>query len=165
MWAGAALLLLLPAAAMRFTEEVQWDAFDFFAASVLLFGAAGAIELAMRASRSRYYRAGALAAIGTSFLTIWVNGAVGMIGSEANAYNLLFLAVVFLAVLGSIVARFRASGMTVALGMAAAAQAAVAAGGMAADPRGGLFALAFGGLWLLAASLFRAAAQSEPRRG
>ncbi len=75
MWGGAAFLLLLPAVAMRFTAEVNWTGSDFVFAAVLLFGSAGLVELAMRASSSLAYRAGAVAAIGTAFLTIWSNAA------------------------------------------------------------------------------------------
>ncbi len=117
MWSGAAFLLL-PAAAMRFTAEVNWTGSDFVFAAVLLFGSAGIVELAMRASSSLAYRAGAVVAVGTSFLTIWANAAVGMIGSEDNPYNLWFLGVITLALLGTLVARFRARGMALAMSLA-----------------------------------------------
>ncbi len=138
MWGGAAFLLLLPAVAMRFTGEVNWTGFDFVFAAVLLFGSAGLVELAMRASSSLAYRAGAVIAVGTSFLTIWVNAAVGMIGSEDNRYNLWFLGVVALALIGALVVRFRARGMALAMALSGIAQAVLGAGGMATDLRGGV---------------------------
>ncbi len=163
MWGGAAFLLLLPAVAMRFTAEVNWTGSDFVFAAVLLFGSAGLVELAMRASSSLAYRAGAVAAIGTAVLTIWSNAAVGMIGSEDNPYNLLFLGVIALALVGSAVGRFRAPGTAITMLVAAIAQASAGAGGMATDPRGAVLSAAFGAFWLLSAALFWTAARKEVR--
>jgi hypothetical protein len=160
-WSIPVLLLLLPLVAMRFTAEVNWTASDFVFATVL-FGSVGlAFELIVRKSRSLAYRSGAALAVVTAFLTIWVNGAVGMIGSEGNPYNLLFLGVLVLALLGAIVARFRPGGMAVAMAVAAAAQALVGALGLPTDLRGGVLSIAFAGLWLLAAALFRKAAGEQ----
>lgn len=164
MWGGAVFLLLLPAVAMQFTGEVNWTAFDFVFAAVLLFGSAGLVELAMRASSSLAYRAGAVVAVGAAFLTIWVNGAVGMIGSEDNPYNFLFLGVVALALLGAILARFRARGMIFAMIVAGIAQAVIGVGGMATDLRGGVLSALFGAFWLLSAALFHNAARDSFRQ-
>jgi hypothetical protein len=81
-----------------------------------------------------------------------------MIGDEDNAYNLLFLGVVALALLGAVVARFRAGGMAAAMLVAGLVHAGVALGGYGVDPRGATFSLAFALLWLLSAALFRTAA-------
>ncbi len=164
MWSGAPFLLLLPAVAMRFTAEVNWTGSDFVFAAVLLFGSAGLVELAMRASSSLAYRAGAVVAVETSFLTIWANGAVGMIGSEDNPYNLWFLGVIALALLGSLVARFGARGMALAMSVAGIAQAVAGAGGMGSDLRGGVLSASFGALWLLSAALFHKAAGDSLRQ-
>jgi hypothetical protein len=164
MWAGAAALLLAPAAAMQLTGEVDWTAFDFAFAAVLLLGGGGLVELAMRASLSLAWRAGAIVAIGAALLTIVVNGAVGMIGSEDDPYNLWFLGVVALAIAGGFAARFRAQGMAIAMAVVAAAQAVVSIGGMASDPRGGLFSAGFSLLWLAAAAAFHMAAREARRR-
>jgi hypothetical protein len=160
-WSIPALLLLLPLVAMRFTPEVNWTAFDFvFAAG--LFGSVGlAFELIVRKSTSLAYRFGAALAVVAAFLTIWVNGAVGMIGSEGNPFNLLFGGVLAIALIGALVARFEPAGMARALSAAALAQAALAALGLAADPLGAVFSMAFAGPWLLAAALFWKAAR-EP---
>ena len=153
-WSIPALLLLLPLVAMQFTDEVKWTPSDFLFAA-LLFGSVGlAFELIVRKSRSLAYRAGAALAVVTAFLTIWVNGAVGMIGSEGNPYNLLFGGVLLVALTGAIVARFRAAGMAYAMAAAAIAQAAVAAFGLSTDVRGAVFSMAFAAPWLLAAALF-----------
>jgi hypothetical protein len=159
-WGMAVGAILLPLIAMQFTSEVNWTVGDFLFASLMIGSVGLAFELVVRASTSIAYRAGAAAALAAAFLTVWVNGAVGMIGSEENVYNLLFLGVIALALAGSVIARFRASGMALAIAVAAAAQAALGLWGMAADLRGGIFATGFAAMWLLSAALFRAAARS-----
>lgn len=160
-WGTAALLLLLPLVAMQFTPEVNWTVGDFLFAG-LIIGLVGVIfELAVRASRNTSFRCGVALALAASFLTIWVNGAVGMIGDEDNPYNLLFLGVIFVALIGAVLARFRPAGLFIAMAAAAVAQVAVGAGGIAVDPRGAMVSAAFAGLWLLAAALFRNAARAR----
>jgi hypothetical protein len=145
---------------MQFTSEVNWTVGDFLFA-ILMIGSVGlAFELVVRASSDIAYRAAAATALAGAFLTIWVNGAVGMIGSEDNSYNLLFLSVIVLALAGSILARFRASGMALATLVAAVAQAGIGLFGMTADLRGGILATGFAIIWLLSAGLFRTAARS-----
>lgn len=46
VWRSAMVLLILPFVAMHFTNEVQWDAADFAAAALLLFGIGAVTELA-----------------------------------------------------------------------------------------------------------------------
>lgn len=162
-WSIPALLLLLPLVAMRFTDEVNWTGSDFVVAAVL-FGSVGlAFELIVRRSSSLAYRAGAALAVVAAFLTIWVNGAVGMIGSEGNPYNLLFGGVLILALVGAIAARFEPAGMARAMAAAAIAQGAVAAFGLSTDPLGGVLSMAFAGPWLLSAALFWSASREQAR--
>lgn len=147
VWGGAACLLLLPLLAMQFTREVDWDGRDFAVIAVMLLIACGTFELAMRLSPSPAYRAGFGIAAVAGFLLVWVNLAVGMIGSEGNAYNLWFGAVLAVGLIGALVARFRAAGMVRALLAAAIAQALVSGAALAsgADPLGALLA----GFWIL----------------
>jgi hypothetical protein len=160
-WAAAAGLLLLPLVAMQFTREVNWTFFDFLFATVLIGGVGLAFELAVRTTRSTTYRAGIAAALAAAFLIVWVNGAVGMIGSEHNPYNLLFLAVIAVGFGGAVIARFRAAGMAGAMLAAAIGHLCVAAAGIPADPRGAVFSAACAAPWLLAAWLFRSAAREQ----
>ena len=154
-WSIPAFLLLLPLVAMQFTSEVNWTVGDFIFAAVL-FGSVGlAFELIVRKSDSLAYRFGAGLAVVTAFLTVWVNGAVGMIGDEGNPYNLVFGGVLFVALLGSILARFEPAAMVRAMIVAAIAQGVAGAAGLSTDVRGAIFSMAFAGLWLIAAALFR----------
>ena len=163
-WGGAAALILLPLVAMRLTSDVNWDAADFLFAIGLVGGVGLMFELALRMSPTRSYRAGVGVALAAAFLLTWINLAVGIIGNEENPFNLLYFAVMGVAAIGTVAARFRASGMAVAMAAAAAAQVAVAvvalAGGLGFT---GPITVFFGGLWLISAFLFRkAAGEREP---
>ena len=164
-WVAAAALLMLPLIAMRFTGEVNWTASDFVAAGIMLGGAGLGTEFLVRRSSSHAYRIGAVLAILAVFVTVWSNLAVGIIGDEDNPYNLLFFGVILIAVIGMIVARFKAAGMAAAMVMAAIAQAAVGAFGLSADMRGGVLSMGFAGLWLVAAALFWTATRTEAGTG
>lgn len=167
-WSGAALLLLLPLVAMQFTSEVNWDEFDFIVMGIMLFGAAGAFDFATRLSGSLAYRLGAAAGIGTCFLLVWVNLAVGMIGSENNPQNLLYLGVLATAAIGALTTRFRAKGMALTMTAAALLQLAIGIFGLVAGrhdfPEIGAYQVMgvtglFVTLWLFAAGLFWLAAR------
>jgi hypothetical protein len=156
-WGIAVGLLLLPFVAMQLTSEVNWTVSDFVFAAVMFGGVGLLFELTVRMSDNRYYRTGVGFALGASFLTIWTNGAVGMIGSEDNPYNLVFLGVILIGLLGSALARFRAGGMAVAMLAAAIAQFIAGTIGMFTDLLGGIYSAMFAGIWLASAAMFRRA--------
>ena len=79
MWAVIALLLLLPAIAMRFTREVSWTAFDFAAAAVLLVGGGLAYEVVARLTGDVRRRVIFGLMILGVVLLIWAQGAVGIV--------------------------------------------------------------------------------------
>ena len=86
------LILLVPLVAMQFTDEVNWTAVDFIIAGALLFGTGMLLVWALRQSTSLAYRAAMGLTIGTTFLMIWANLAVGLIGSGPNLGNLMYKA-------------------------------------------------------------------------
>ena len=74
----------------------------------MLFGSVGiAFELIIRKSDRFAYHCGAALAVMTALLTIRVNTVDGMIGSEDNPYNLIFIGVLFVALIGVVLARFK----------------------------------------------------------
>lgn len=168
-WSLAAALLMLPLLAMQVTSEVNWDETDFIAAGIMLAVAGGLVELGARA-KSGYFRAGVAVAVLTAFLLVWVNLAVGFLGSEDNPANLMFLGVLTTALAGAILVRFRAAAMSGVMATTAAAQVLAGAVGLAfgwASPGGqGVYEVVmgssgFGVLWLASAWLFsRAAAKT-----
>ena len=113
---AAAGLLALPAIGMWLARPgLHWTPLDFIVMGLLLATACGLYELGARLSGNRAFRAAFGLAALTGFLTIWVNLAVGMLGSEGDQANLMFAGVLAVAAVGSIVARFRPVGMAWAM--------------------------------------------------
>ena len=165
-WSAAALLLLIPLIGTMVSDEVDWSVGDFVFVAALLLGVGLPLDLVMRKTGSVAYRLAAALALGTAFLLIVVNGAVGIVGSEANDVNALFYAVLGIGIVGSLVARFRPLGMARAMAATAVAQAAVAVGALvtgAASLQTWAFEIialwVFVALWAGAAVLFREAAR------
>lgn len=163
------MLLCVPAIAMRFPGSgFEWTVSDFVVMGTLFAAILGAYEfLASRAPGFVYRAASVLTTLGV-FLLIWMNMAVGIIGSENNDANLMFVAVVAIIVGGACIAQFRPAGMSRALLAAAAAQLAIGvialAGDLGTDGRGWprdviVLTTFYTGLWLVAATLFRLSAR------
>lgn len=160
-WIGAVFLLILPLVAMQFTDEVQWGPEDFIIIGTLLFACAAAVDRATRMTSNFWYLGGVVVAVGTAFVLIWVNLAVGIIGD--GPANLMFFGVVAVAAFGSALARFWPRGMALAMVAAALAETGVALvtlvtrWGFDAPPgpeKMMALILAFALPWLLAAFLF-----------
>jgi len=160
-WTIAGIILLVPIVAMQFTREVNWSVGDFIFAAIMIGSVGLLFELTVRASPNRSFRGGVAAALFASFLIIWANGAVGMIGDEDNPYNLLFLAVICVALLGATIASFRPTGMAAAMLAAGIAHGAIAIGGMPFDMRGGTISLFLSTIWLFSAALLRNAGKAQ----
>lgn len=114
-WGTAILLLAGPFIAMRFTSEVNWSVGDFVFAGGLLAVIGGGIELAVLSSESLYYRCGAALALVGALAVTWTNLAVGIVGSERNPANVYFFIALAVGLAGTLVARFRARGMSRAM--------------------------------------------------
>jgi hypothetical protein len=164
-----ALILLTPLVAMQFTDEVNWTVGDFVFAGLVLVGAGITYELAARVGNLAY-QAAVVVALGAGVLTMWVTGAVGIIGSEDNPGNQLYLGVLVLAVAGAIVTGGRAARMTWVMSVIAVATVLVPVIAFAAvaEPRSDVLAPEvfgttgfFAAMWLLSAWLFRKAARGQ----
>jgi len=172
-WAAAALLLLLPLVAMQFTDEVSWDVADFALAGALVIGVLLSYELAARKRGDTAYRAAVGVALAAAFILVWVNGAVGIIGSEDNDANLMYGGVLAVGVVGAGIARFQPHGMACALFATALAHASVAVialiAGLGAPESGPLEIVAlnafFVALFVGSALLFRRAGRERPVTG
>ena len=125
-WAAAALLLLLPLFAMQVTDQVAWDVADFAFFGALLVGAGVTYELAARKTGNTAYRAAVGVALAAAFILVWMNLAVGVIGTERDDANLMYGGVLAVGIIGAIIARFQPDGMAHALFATALAQALVA---------------------------------------
>jgi len=169
-WAVAPLVLLVPLIAMQFTEKVNWDVADFAVAGALLVGTGVTYELAVRKTGDTAYRAAVGVALAAAFILVWVNGAVGIIGTEHDDANLMYGGVLAVGIIGAVIARFQPHGMARALLATALAQALVAvialpAGLGSAGPIWPLDLLALTGLFVAlfvgSALLFRKAARGR----
>jgi hypothetical protein len=173
-WAIAALILLLPLVAMQFTEEVAWDETDFAVMGAMLFGACGAYELAARMTGNIAYRAAVGVALAAALILVWMNLAVGVIGSEGNPANLMYGGVLAVGIVGAVIARLQPHGMARALAATALAQALVGVialigrlGSTGASWPGAVVFLTgfFAALWLVSAWLFHKAAREQTSAG
>ena len=161
-WAVGVAVMLAPLIAMQFTHEVAWDSADFAVLAVMVFGSAGAYSLALMITPERSYLAGTGLALLATFALIWINLAVGIIGSEDNPTNRIFSLILAVALIGALVARFKPEGMARAMAATAVAQLVVSVI-LFVTGKGGTFVLAglFMGLWLGAAWFFRRAATAQ----
>ncbi len=120
--------LSIPFAAMSLgAEGWAWSPADFVVAWLLMAGLGFAyMRLAGKNVASAYRFATGLALF-AAFLLVWVNGAVGIIGSEENPANALYGGVLLVGLAGASIARFRPEGMARTLAAMALAQLLVPA--------------------------------------
>jgi len=113
MWIAliTAFILCIPFTAMQFTDEVNWSVSDFIIMGALIFGTGFSYVLLTRSSPDIIHRAAVALAIGTTFLLIWANLAVGLIGSGPNAANLMYIGIVVIVIAGTLISRLMAKGM------------------------------------------------------
>ena len=182
VWAAVVgLILLVPFLAMQFhwqvpdpgspaLEEVNWDLFDFVFAGTLLFGSAVTYELIARKGGTTAYRAAVGIACAAGLVLVWINAAVGIIGSEDNPANLLYFGVLAVGFIGAFIARFQPRPMARALFTTALAQALVPVIALIIwrpDFSPGVVAVFilnvfFVALWVVSALLFRHASTHGP---
>lgn len=117
-----AAVLAAPLVAMQFTDEVNWNLLDFIVMGFLLFGTGLAYVLISRISDRIAYRTAVGVAVAAGFLLIWVNLAVGIIGSEDNPANQLYFGVLAIGIIGAGIARLQPHGMALTMFATALAQ-------------------------------------------
>ncbi|MBQ0823226.1 hypothetical protein KBI52_23840 [Microvirga sp. HBU67558] len=170
LWSVAGLMLLAPLFAAQFTDGVDWDLHDYAIFGAMLLGAGFTCEMAVRSTGSTAYRAATVLAVAGAFLLVWMNLAVGIIGSEDHPANLVFDGVLAVGITSAALARFQPYGMARALTATALAQALAAAvaliagwGSAGAKDTGEILFLNgfYVMLWLTSAWLFRRAARQQ----
>ncbi|MCW5910753.1 MAG: hypothetical protein KIT62_06750 [Cyclobacteriaceae bacterium] len=105
------LILSVPFVAMQFTNEVNWSVSDFVIMGILVFSTMLAYVLISRYAPGFIYRAAIGLAIGATFLMVWANLAVGLIGSGPHAGNLMYIGVVAVVIVGTYFSKLAAKGM------------------------------------------------------
>ncbi len=164
-------ILMVPLAAMTLTNEVNWNLFDFVVMGALLLGAGLAFVLISRNLDSIAYRTAVGVAVVTGLLLVWVNLAVGIIGSSGNTANILYAGVLAIGIIGSGIARFKPRGMCRTMFATALAQMLIPLIALVAwrpslnDPPGLVGVLlmnsVFAALFVASALFFRRAAQKK----
>ncbi|MCB0794985.1 MAG: hypothetical protein KDB88_09630 [Flavobacteriales bacterium] len=74
-------MLIIPAIAMQFTDEVDWSAFDFLVAAILLGGAGLLIDHILTRFQKRSHRLLMVSLVLLALLVVWAELAVGLFGS------------------------------------------------------------------------------------
>ncbi len=112
----AAFLLLIPFTASFVTAEMEWTLSDYILVWLMLFVAGTTYKLVSRLSTDYTYRAAvALAAI-TGLFMVWSNLAVGIIGNEDNAINVVYFIIIMIGFIGAFWVRFQSKGLLRVLG-------------------------------------------------
>ena len=164
-------MLLLALVAKQLIGEVSWVD-NLAQTGALLIGVGIAVELVSRKTGEAAYRAAVGLALGSAVLLGWVNGAVGIIGSEDNDANLMYGGVLVDGAIGAVIARFKPEGMARALFATALAQTLVAmialVGRMGSPYSGPLEIVTINGffvaLFVGSAVLFSKAARGRPEQ-
>ena len=95
---------------------------------------------------------------------VWANLAVGIVGDDLNGANLMFFGVVLVAIVATLVARFRAPAMARAMFATAGALVlaiAIALGAFGATALEAALSMVFVAGWLAAGVLFKLSAQQQ----
>jgi hypothetical protein len=75
------VLLLIPLTAMQFTNEVDWNLFDFIIMGILLLGTGFLCELVMRKAKKTQHQILVCTGILLAFFLVWAELAVGVFGT------------------------------------------------------------------------------------
>lgn len=148
------------------TDVVNWGLMDFATMGVLILGAGLLFEYAASRAGNVAHKLAVGIAVAAGLGLVWVNLAVGMIGDEGNAANLMYVFVLFVALVGAAIARFEPREASIAMFATAGAHVVVVVIALVAglDPelRADAFFIA---AWVASALLFRQAstASASPR--
>ena len=169
-----AAVLAVPALAMALnlavpdpgsgTDGVNWSPMDFATMGVLILGSGLLFEYASGRGGSTTHKAAVGIAVLAGLGLIWVNLAVGMMDVEPA--NLMYVLVLFVALLGAAIGRFEPREAALAMFATAAAQAVVAIIALITGLGPTLLADAFFvAAWVASGLLFRQASlQASPAR-
>lgn len=116
-------VVAIPALAMLFeVEGWAWSGSDFIIAWVVVAAAVGMYKFVAGMAPNGTYRAAAALAVFAGLVLLWINGAVGLIGSEDNPANLMYGGVLAIGLVGTALSRLEPLGMARAMGATAMAQ-------------------------------------------
>lgn len=162
VWGTVGGLMLVPVLVIRTAAGTVWNPGDLVFLAILLAGVGGAYELAVRTKDGGAYLTALAIAVAAALLQVWINLAVGIIGSEDNPANWAYAGVLAVALVGASLSRLRPLGMAQAMAATATAQVLIFVIVLAVGVGfTGPITVFFAALWLISASLFRRAASER----
>ena len=160
-WSLAVLFIAFNVIASQFDTGADWGKEDVVFAVVVFGVVGGVLELAARASTSLSYRIAAAVGVGAGLLLLWVNAAVGIVGSDDNPANGDYLVVLVAAIAGAVVAWGNPRLLFRAMLGAGAAHLLIAALHLRYGFEAAAINAFFVALWAVSALLFRRAAKER----
>lgn len=167
------LIVAIPVGAMLFrVKGWAWGPADFVGAWIVIASVVFAYQwISKQALGAWSYRVATGLGLFAGLALLWVNLAVGLIGSEDNPANAMYLGVLAIGGIGALVARFKATGMSWALFATAGAQLLVPAIALLIRPDdfspgvAPVFVLngVFAGMFAVSGWLFRTASNQPSR--
>jgi len=112
----SAWLLFIPLTASFVTTEMEWTLSDYVLVWVMLFVAGTTYTLVSRLSSDYTYKAAVALASVTGLFMVWSNLAVGIIGNEDNAINVVYFVIIMIGFIGAFWVRFQSKGLSRVLG-------------------------------------------------
>lgn len=112
-WPWFLLLVMMMALGwLNLIGQLNWGVGDFIFVAVIFFGGLSAFRFVSGRGQGRMFHAAVALSLVTALSMIWITLAVGIIGSEDNQANIMYVGVLGIGLLGSLIARFRATGMS-----------------------------------------------------
>lgn len=101
-----AVLLLVPLYGNFYIEGWNWSGGDFVVMGAIIWIAAFLFELARTSTQNMTYKLAASIAVAASFLLVWVNAAVNIIGDD-NPVNTLYALIVIVGIIAAANMKFQ----------------------------------------------------------
>lgn len=167
------VILMIPLIAMQFSDEVDWSLADFVIMGVLIFVTGSSYVALSRKMPNVVYKLAMAFAIGSAFLMVWANLAVGLIGSGPHVGNFMYIVVLSVIIIGFFLSRFSTRGMERAMYATVLSLLLLTIIALLANmqqyPDSSVMEIIgvnafFATLFLISALLFRHASQEESRR-
>lgn len=160
-WSLAVLFIAFNVIATQFDTGAHWGSEDVIFATVVFGVVGGLLELAAHASTSLSYRIAAAVGAGAGLLLLWVNVALGIVGSDDHPANGDYLVVLVAAIAGAVVAFGNPRLLFRAMLGAAGAHLLIGALHLRYGFEAAAINLFFVALWTASALLFRRAANER----
>lgn len=140
-----------------------WSSADFAIVGLMITSVAALVFLNVKFKTNRMYRIASGLTLAGALLLVYINLAVGLIGSEDNSSNVMYFALLGLLSLGAIVSKFRPRGLALTLLITALGQLLIPAIAKTTAANAWVLTILFAALWIAAGFLFlKSAAEPVP---